>query len=280
MTEENKETENPETETPEANDGTPPDGDGDTPPDGDGNTSPDGEQDAAPDQPEAEEAAADVDEPGDAEDAAAAEEGPDLGLLEAQVADLNDKLLRALAETENVRRRAEREKADALKYGITNFARDMLNVADNLRRALDHASEESGEGDTNGNGEQLKNLTVGIEMTEREMLNIFERVNIKPIAAEGALFDHNLHEAMFEIEDPEKPAGTVLQVIQTGYTIHGRLLRPAKVGVSKGGPKPETTPPQEDAATPDPEAKDKAAAYEQRAEVADDTSGGALDEEL
>lgn len=149
--------------------------------------------------------------------------------LEADLAEFRDKHLRALAEIENVRRRGEKEKADALKYAATNFAKDILGVADNLRRAIEAVPEDAAERDG-----AIKTLIEGVEMTERELLSIFERHGIKRIEADGAKFDHNLHQAMFEVPDTGKPAGTVVQVLQSGYTIHDRLLRPAMVGVAKG----------------------------------------------
>jgi len=158
-------------------------------------------------------------------------EGPDrMAELEAQVAELNDKLLRAVAETENVRRRAQREKDDASKYAIASFAGDMVSVADNLNRALGSIDEETRAAD-----EAVGNLMTGVEMTLRDLLSTFERTGIKRIEAMDKPFDHNLHEAMFEMEDASKPTGTVIQVVQEGYTIRDRLLRPTKVGVSKGG---------------------------------------------
>jgi molecular chaperone GrpE len=157
------------------------------------------------------------------------EHGDPVAKLEADLAEFRDKHLRALAEIENVRRRGEKEKADALKYAATNFAKDILGVADNLRRAIDAVPEEAAESDG-----AIKTLMEGVQMTERELLTIFERHGIKPIAADGEKFDHNLHQAMFEVPDTGKPAGTVVQVLQTGYTINDRLLRPAMVGVAKG----------------------------------------------
>ncbi len=193
--------------------------------------------------------------------------------LEAEAADLKDKLLRALAEAENVRRRAVRDKEDASKYAITNFARDILAVADNLRRALD--SVTSGKDENNGpvSGEDaLASLLTGVEMTERDMLGIFERHGIKAIEAMGAAFDHNLHEAMFELEDAEKPAGTVVHEMQTGYKLGDRLLRPTKVGLSKGGPKTAVKKEPK----PEEAAQEKTAAYEKQ----DETPGGKVNEEL
>jgi len=150
--------------------------------------------------------------------------------LEADLAEFRDKHLRALAEIENVRRRGEKEKADALRYAATNFAKDILGVADNLRRAIEAVPDDAAESDG-----PVKTLIEGVELTERELLSIFERHGIKPIAADGQRFDHNLHQAMMEVPDTGQPSGTVVQVLQSGYTIHDRLLRPAMVGVAKGG---------------------------------------------
>jgi molecular chaperone GrpE len=161
--------------------------------------------------------------------AAAADPSIKLVELEAEVADLKDKLLRAHAELENFRRRAEREREDTAKYAVAKFARDLLSVADNLRRAIDTAPKDG--------GEALQTLLSGVEVTERELLTVFERHQVKPIEALGARFDANFHEAVMEIPDPSKPAGTIVQVMAPGYTIAGRLLRAAMVGVAKGGPK-------------------------------------------
>lgn len=149
----------------------------------------------------------------------------------AEVADYKDKALRAVAEMENYRRRADKEREDVAKYAITNFAREMLPVADNLRRALD--SQPAAEGD---NASALKAFVAGIELTERELLAAFERFGVKKIEPQGQPFDHNFHQAMFEIDDSAQPAGTVVQVMQPGYLLKDRLLRPALVAVSKGGP--------------------------------------------
>ena len=191
--------------------------------------------------------------------------------LEAEVASLNDKLLRALAEMENVRRRADRDKEDTAKYAVANFAREMLSVADNLRRALETIPPEMRDKD-----ETLKNLYVGVEMTERAMLGALEKFGVKRIEAIGQRFDHNLHEALFEIEDTAKPAGTVLQVLEAGYTIAGRLLRPAKVGISKGGPKAEPRPDAKADAEAPADRSAKAHAYEKSG----GPTGGTFDEQL
>lgn len=202
------------------------------------------------------------------EEEADGEEAGSVAALQAQVAEHKDKLLRAMAEMENVRRRTRREKEDAAKYAITNFAREMLQVSDNLRRAVESVDAESRKTD-----QVLENLCVGVEMTEKIMLAAFEKVGIRPIEAEGARFDHNLHEAMFEVEAPELPAGEVVQVMRGGYMLHDRLLRPAQVGVSRGGPKPEAAADPSTAIAGKP---GTASAYEKPAKDA----GANLDEEL
>ncbi|GAB4362264.1 MAG: nucleotide exchange factor GrpE [Kiloniellaceae bacterium] len=156
-------------------------------------------------------------------------------LLEGEVASLKDQLLRAMAETENVRRRAQREREDGVKYAAAAVVKDLLGVADNLQRALESVPAEAA-----AENEPLANLRTGVEMTQKELLAVFERHNIRTINPLGERLDPHLHEAMFEMEDPEKPAGTVVQVIQPGYRLHDRLLRPARVGISKGGPKAGT----------------------------------------
>ena len=153
--------------------------------------------------------------------------------LRAENDELNDKLLRAAAEMQNIRKRSERERQEAGQYAATAFARDIISVADNLARALQSMDEE-----TRANADEAtKNLVDGIEMTERELLNVFQRHGIIRIDPMGERFDPNMHEAMFEAENPEMPAGTVMSVAQCGYKIADRVLRPAMVGVSKGGPK-------------------------------------------
>jgi len=147
--------------------------------------------------------------------------------LEARVKELNDKLLRAMADMENTRRRAEREAQDARAYAVTGFARELLSVSDNFQRALKALPEEARGKD------EFKPLIEGIELTGRELSNIFERHGIKKINPRGEAFDHNFHQAIFEVETVEHPPGTVMEVIQEGYTIRDRLLRPAMVGVAK-----------------------------------------------
>ncbi|HYG85343.1 MAG TPA: nucleotide exchange factor GrpE [Azospirillum sp.] len=151
--------------------------------------------------------------------------------LEAEVASLKDQLLRAMAETENTRRRAQRDREDASKYAVASFAKDLAAVADNLRRALEAVPPEGREQD-----EMLKSLAVGVEATERQLLGAFERAGIKKVDPTGETFDPNFHQVMFEIENTGKAPGTVVQVLQPGYTIHGRLLREAMVGVAKASP--------------------------------------------
>jgi molecular chaperone GrpE len=149
--------------------------------------------------------------------------------LQAELADTKDRLLRALAETENLRRRSMRDLQDAHKYAITNFARELLEVADNLSRALDAVPPRARD-----DIEFVRNLADGIAMTEKALLTSFERHQIaKVIPAIGEKFDHNRHQAMFEVESTEQPPGTVVQVLQPGYTIAERLLRPALVAVAK-----------------------------------------------
>lgn len=153
--------------------------------------------------------------------------------LTAENQALKDKMLRTLADMENLRRRTEKEMADARTYAVAQFAQDMLTVTDNLRRALDSVTEESRQTADTG----LKSMLEGVELTERDLLKTLERHHIRKIDPKGERFDPNLHQAMFEAEDPALPAGTVTQVVQSGFVIGERLLRPALVGVSKGGAK-------------------------------------------
>ena len=154
-------------------------------------------------------------------------EGGKIAELEEQVGQMKDALLRALAETENLRRRSQREKEDALKYAPAALAKALLPVADNLRRALDSIPEEL-RGD-----EKLAALFSGVEMTERDLLSAFEKNGIERIDPLGEKMDPNWHEAMFEVPDADKPAGTVVQVVEAGYRLQDRLLRPARVGVAR-----------------------------------------------
>lgn len=155
-----------------------------------------------------------------------------LAKLEAERDDLKDKLLRTLAEMENLRRRTEREIADAKAYAVTSFARDMLGSADNLRRALESVPEAArSAADT-----ALKAVVEGVELTERDLIKTLERHGVRKIDPQGEKFDPNLHQAMFEAPDPAVAKGLVSKVVQTGYKIGERVLRPALVGVSAGAP--------------------------------------------
>lgn len=167
----------------------------------------------------------------EAEAAAGEEAEPD---YKALAAELNDRMLRAVAELENYRRRAEKERQDTAKYAISAFARDCLTVLDNLRRGLDSVSAEERSANA-----ALDTLAQGMELTERDLLTTLERHGIVKVDPLGEPFDYDRHQAMFEVEDPNKPAGTVVTVEQPGYLLNDRLLRPAMVGVSKGGPKAE-----------------------------------------
>ncbi|HCQ71603.1 MAG TPA: nucleotide exchange factor GrpE [Rhodospirillaceae bacterium] len=147
--------------------------------------------------------------------------------LKAENAALKDQALRAMAEAENARRRAQKDREDASKFAINSFARDLLPVADNLRRALDSVSQEIA-----GLDPKVQSLLDGVEATERELLRGLERHGVKKIEAIGKTFDPNLHEVMFEMPAGGQPAGTVMQVVENGYTLQGRILRPARVGVA------------------------------------------------
>lgn len=148
---------------------------------------------------------------------------------EAEIAALKDQALRALAETENTRRRAERELADMSKYAVTGFARDLVNVLENLQRAVDSIPAEMKEAQP-----AVANLAIGVEMTLKELLGVFNRQGIERLDPMGQKFDHNYHQAIAQIDTPDAEAGTVVQVLQAGYKIHDRLLRPAMVGVASG----------------------------------------------
>lgn len=148
--------------------------------------------------------------------------------LQAEKADLQDKHLRAVAESQNIRRRAQQDVDKERKFGIERFARDLLSVADNLGRALTAVPEDL--------DPAMKNVVVGVEATERELLSVLERHGVTRIKAIGEPFNADFHQAMMEIEDPSVPAGTVVQEMIPGYLLAGRLLRAAMVGVSKGGP--------------------------------------------
>ncbi len=161
---------------------------------------------------------------------------PEVGSAEAlakEVAESRDKMLRTLAEMENLRKRTTREVADARTYGIANFAREILDIADNLQRALDAVPADTKAAADPG----LKALIEGVELTERSLLNTLEKNGVKKFDPSGEKFDPNFQQAMYEVPDSSVPAGTVVQVVQAGYTIGERVLRPALVAVSKGGAK-------------------------------------------
>ncbi len=163
-----------------------------------------------------------------------------LALIEAlnvENASLKDKALRTMADMENLRRRTEKEVADARIYAVTAFARDMLSVADNARRGIESIPADAL---ATADG-PFKALVEGVELIERDLLKTLERHGIKKLEPHGAKFDPNLHQAMFEVDDASVPSGTVTQVVQAGFVIGDRVLRPALVGVAKGGPKGPTT---------------------------------------
>jgi len=170
-----------------------------------------------------------------AEDAAPEEEvaldprDAEITTLKEEVAAGKDRLLRLAAEMENLRKRTEREKAEATLYAATNFARDLLSVADNLRRALAALTAEERE----AAGEVEKNLIAGVEVTERELLQVFQRHGIRKIETVGQKFDPNFHQAIYEVPTSAKPPGIVMEELQSGYAVGERCLRPAMVGVSK-----------------------------------------------
>jgi molecular chaperone GrpE len=153
--------------------------------------------------------------------------------LEGQIADLTDRLLRAHAEMDNLRKRAERERIDTQKYAVTKFAGDVLAIGDNLQRARTSIPADAAAGDP-----ALKALVDGVEMTQREFINVLSRHGVKPIAAKGEPFSPHLHQAVMEQQNPDVPAGSIVQVFQDGYTIEDRVLRPSMVVVAKGGFKP------------------------------------------
>lgn len=155
--------------------------------------------------------------------------------LEAEVAGYKDQYVRAHAEMENIRRRAEQDIAKGKQRAISSFAKDILSVADNMDRALKSLPDESARGEQ---GAVIGNLIAGIEMTARELSAVLARNGVKPIEAIGRVFDPNMHQVVQEIEDPSKPAGTIVQELQTGYTLNDWLLRESMVVVARGGPKP------------------------------------------
>jgi molecular chaperone GrpE len=170
--------------------------------------------------------------------------GADLDSLLVENAEMRDRLLRTLADMENLRRRTEREKADTARYAISNFARDVLTVGDNLKRTMDHVPAEAAAEDP-----ALKNFLEGVELTERELLNVLERHGVTRIEPLGQRFDPNFQQAMFEVQNPDVAEGTVVDVMQAGYAIGDRCLRPALVAVAKGGAKQAKAQGEGDAAS-------------------------------
>ena len=156
-----------------------------------------------------------------------------LEALQAENVELKDRSLRILADMENLRRRTEREVGDAKTYGVTSFARDMLTFADNLHRAIDAVPADARE----TADPAIKSFIEGIDLTQRDFLSRLVRFGVKPMEPMGKKFDPNHHEVLFEMPDESVPSGTIMQVIEQGYTIGERVLRAAKVGVARGGPK-------------------------------------------
>ena len=157
-------------------------------------------------------------------------EGDELSVLKAENGELKDRLLRALADTENTRRRAERERADASQYAITGFAREMLQVADNFARAIEACPADARESAS----PQVKAVIEGVEATERQLLAALERHGVKQIDTSDGKFDPNFHQAIAQVPGEGKPPGSIVNVVQTGYVIGDRLLRPAMVTVARG----------------------------------------------
>ena len=153
--------------------------------------------------------------------------------LNEEITSLKDQRLRAIAELENFRKRAEKDQSDALKYGISNFAKEIINIRDNIERAQSSISDEA------KNNEAIKSVIEGIDLIAQSVVSTFEKIGIKKIESLNEKFDHNLHQAMMEIENEELEPGTIVQELIPGYTLHDRLLRPAMVGVSKKSKKIE-----------------------------------------
>jgi molecular chaperone GrpE len=184
-------------------------------------------------QTAADEAAADEpapanDDAGERREGVYTDEEAALLIAQAEVADLKDKLLRAVAEGENVRRRAQRDVDEARKFAVSEFARDMLQVADNMHRAIAAVSDEARAEDA-----EVRSLLEGVELTERELIATLERHGIKRVDPLGEKLDPNLHQAVLQVDDAEAESGTVVTVMQIGYTLNDRLLRPAMVAVAK-----------------------------------------------
>jgi molecular chaperone GrpE len=205
---------------------------------------------AEPEPDTAEPAAATAPEPADPGETAAADP---VEALAREAAELKDKLLRTLAEMENLRRRTEREVAESRMYGVASFARDILAIADNMDRALQMLRAELKEKADAG----VKALLDGVELTERELLKVLEKHGVRKFEPRPReKFDPNLHQAMYEVQDPALPAGTVAQVVQAGYMIGDRMLRPALVAVARSGPKTAPDPSANDNTDADPAGPD------------------------
>ena len=188
------------------------------------------EQDLENPTPEKEEKVSE--EPKDQEDAEISPEDL-IEKLNEEIVGLKDQRLRAIAELENFRKRAEKDQSDALKYGISNFAKEIINIRDNIERAQSSISDEA------KNNEAIKSVIEGIDLIAQSVVSTFEKIGIKKIESLNEKFDHNLHQAMMEIENEELEPGTIVQELIPGYTLHDRLLRPAMVGVSKKSKKNE-----------------------------------------
>jgi molecular chaperone GrpE len=175
-------------------------------------------------------------QPGEAGAAAAAPspESEEVARLKAEAAELKDRLLRAHAEMDNVRKRLEKEKADLARFAITKFARDVVGIGDNVQRAIDAVPHKAAEQDP-----ALKSFLDGITMIERELLSVLERHGVKRLDPKGEPFNPHFHQAVMEMPVADVPSGTITQVFQAGYTIEDRVLRPAMVVVAKGGMKPQ-----------------------------------------
>jgi len=167
------------------------------------------------------------------QDAGGGDVADDLETLLSENAEMRDKLLRTMADMENLRQRTEREKTDTSRYAISNFARDVLTIGDNLRRTIEHVPEDAAAQDP-----ALKSFLEGVELTERELLKMMEKHGVTKLEPLGQRFDPNQQQAMYEVPNTEVPEGTVVEVMQAGYTIGDRVLRPALVAVAKGGAKP------------------------------------------
>lgn len=202
----------------------------------------------------------------------------EIDALRAENAALRDRLLREMAEMENLRKRTQREKQDASRFAITNFARDVLTIGDDLRRAVDAAPPEA----RDKSDDPAAQLLSGIELTERQLIQALERHGIKRFDPTGEKFDPAVHEAMFELPDPTKPAGSVAQVIEAGYMIGERVLRPARVGVARGGPPMKAAEPAEDtgeAVAPQPQPEPQPQATPEPAQAGNDAAEGAAPEQ-